>query len=206
MKRYIAITLLFAITSSITFCQALHLDKNWWHDFNGKLGQTEVQLSIYLLDSGHLKGNYCYKKYENKILLTGQLTGDKIELTGFINGKINEHFSGRIFTDSLDRFEGVWNDSSGKKVASFKLTLTSASYASNWEHRYSDYSWTDNDVENFMKRVRNSILTNNKEWIADHIAYPLTTTLNGKTHIKIKDRNQLINNFNKIFHQAFMER
>lgn len=189
------------------FCHALNFDKSWWYDFEGKLGGTGIQLSIYIPDSGEvLKGNYCYKKYETKIQLVGQLKGDQIELTEYLNGKPNGHFNGRVFTDNLDRFEGTWTDSSGTKRIEFKMTLQSACYASTWNHRYSDFSGTDDDVENFMKKVKSSILKGDKEWIANHISYPITTKLNGQQKIKIIDKQQLLNNFDQIFYQGFKEK
>lgn len=201
MKKYIILTfsLLFTLT---TFCQAFQLDKNFWHDFDGKLGGTDIQLSIYLLDNGQLEGNYCYKKYETKIKLVGQITNDKIELTEFINGKLNGHFSGRIFTDKFDWIEGIWSDSTNTKTLNFKLMLD-AVCGGPPDNRYSDLYGTDEDVENFLKRVKSSILHNDKEWIANHINYPLKTTLKKNRKITIKNKKQLIDNFEQIFYPEF---
>ena len=204
MKKYIVLPfLLFTLT---TFCQSFHLDKNSWHDFEGKLGETKVRLSIYLLDGGQLKGNYCYKKYENKIQLIGNIIGDKIELTEFLNGKPNGYLSGKLFTDNLDRFEGIWTDSSKSKTISFKTTLASICAANFFEHRYSDFYVTDDDVEKFMKHVKSSILEGDKEWIANHIRYPINTTLYKNKSVSIKNKKQLINNFDDIFHHEFKEK
>ena len=204
MNRRFVLTFIFIALT--TLCHALNFDKNLWYDFSGKLGATEFQLSIYIPDSGELKGNYCYKKYETKIQLFGQLKGDQIELTEFVHGKPNGHFSGKVFTDNMDRFEGAWTDSSGTRRLDFKMTLESACYAKSSEHRYFDFSGTDNDVENFMKRIKTSVFKGDKEWIANHINYPLTTTLNGHKTIKIKNRQQLIDNFDQIFYQAFKDK
>jgi hypothetical protein len=205
MNKTFILTLAFIFLT--TLCQALNFDKNWWYDFDGKLGGTAIQLSIYIPDSGNvLKGNYCYNKYETKIQLVGQLNDDKIELTEFLNGKPNGHFSGKVFTDNLDRFEGTWTDNSGTKQIEFKMTLQSACYAHSSSHRYSDFSGTDDDVESFMKHVKLSILNGDKEWIADHVNYPISTTLNGQKKITIQNRQQLIDNFEQIFYQKFKEK
>ena len=162
MKKQFLLILVLAMVTTI--CHALSFDKRWWYDFDGKLGESEIQLSIYIPDSGTvLKGNYCYKKYEIKIQLSGQLNGDSIELTEYHDGKPSGHFIGKAFTDNRDRFEGTWTDSMGTKNLSFKMTLSSACYAASSNHRYSGFPGTDDDVENFMKKVKSSILKGDKE-------------------------------------------
>lgn len=69
--------------------------------------------------------------------------------------------------------------------------------------KYSGFYGTDGDVENFMKRVQSSILSEDKEWIAEHTRFPIKTKLNSKKKISIKNKQELISNFNKIFNQEF---
>ncbi len=203
MKKFIILTFLLFTLS--TLCHAFDFDTNKWTDFEGTLGKASIHLSLYRLDNGQLKGNYCYKKYESKIQLTGQITGDKIVITEFLNGKPNGRFEGKVFTDNLDRFEGTWTDSSNTKSIEFKLTLQSIC-GSDFDHRYSDFYGIDDDVEKFMKRVKTSILSGDKEWIANHISYPLKTTVFKDKAITIKNKKQLIDNFDQIFHQEFKDK
>ncbi len=200
MKKFITLTFLLFTLSSL--CQAFDFETHKWTDFEGTLGKGRIQLSLYRLDNGQLKGNYCYKKYESKIQLTGQITGDEIVITEFLNGKPNGRFVGKVFTDKLDRFEGTWTDKSNTKSIEFKLTLQSIC-VSDFGHRYSDFYGTDDDVEKFMKYVKTSILNGDKEWIANHINYPLKTTVFKDKAISIKNKKQLIDNFDQIFHQEF---
>jgi hypothetical protein len=60
------------------------------------------------------------------------------------------------------------------------------------------------DVENFMKRIKNSILNGDKEWIANHISYPLKIHNNNTETLIIQDKKQLIDNFDHIFHSEFV--
>jgi hypothetical protein len=206
MKKFITLTFLLFTLS--TLCHAFNfetIETNTWNDFEGTLGKGRIQLSLYRLDNGQLKGSYCYKKYESKIQLTGQITGDKIVITEFLNGKPNGRFEGKVFTDKLDRFEGTWTDNSNTKSIEFKLTLQSTC-GSDFGHRYSDFYGTDDDVEKFMKHVKTSILNSDKEWIANHINYPLKTTLFKGKAITIKNKKQLIDNFDQIFHQEFKDK
>ena len=179
---------------------------NTCYDFEGVLGDAPIQLSICMGENpDYLTGSYCYKKYENKIRLAGEFNGDQIELNEFLNDKINGHFKGKIFRDDTERFEGIWTDASGKKQLEFKLISMSYVGYTSPNQRYSDYSASDEEIENFMKKIKLSIANDDKEWIAAHTRYPLKTTLNGQKKITIKNEQQLIDNFEQIFHPAFKE-
>jgi len=182
-------------------------NSNICYDYEGTLGEAAIQLSICVPENAEFcDGSYCYKKYENKIKLSGVFNGDQIELTEFINDKPNGFFKGKAFTDDTDRFEGIWTDASGKKQLEFKLTLMSSVSNNPPDYRrYSDFSANDDDVENFMKKVKSSIANSDKEWLANHIRYPLNTTLNGTEKITVKDKQQLIGNFEQIFYPAYKE-
>ena len=203
MNKFTSLTFLLFTLS--TLCHAFEFDTNKWTDFEGILGKTNIQLSLYRLENGQLKGNYCYKKYESKIQLTGEIKGNKIVITEFLNGQPNGKFEGKIFTDNLDRFEGTWTDVSHTKTIEFKLTLQSIC-GSDIEHRYADFYGTDEDVEKFMKQVKASILNGDKEWIANHINYPIKTTLFKNKTTTINNKKQLIDNFDQIFYQAFKDK
>ena len=203
MKKHIILTFLLFTLS--TLCHAFDFDTNKWIDFEGTLGKVSIQLSLYRFDNGELKGNYCYKKHESKIQLTGQITGDKIVITEFLNDKSNGRFEGKFFTDNLNRFEGTWTDSSNTKSVEFKLTRESIC-GSEYDHRYSDFYGSDDDVEKFMKHVKASILNGDKEWIANHVSYPIKTTINKDKAITIKNKKQLIENFDQIFYQEFKDK
>jgi hypothetical protein len=201
-KYYILIVLLFAFSA---VSNAFDFDKNTWTDFEGTLGKANIQLSLYCFENGQLKGNYCYYKYETKIQLIGQLTGDHISITEMVNGKPNGHFEGRVFTDTLDRFEGIWTDRSNNKSIAFALTIKSIC-GTDYVHRYSDFYGTDDDVEKFMTHVKAAVLSSDKEWLANHIYYPLKTTLHKNKRITIKNKKQFIGYFDQIIHQEYKKK
>jgi ankyrin repeat protein len=60
--------------------------------------------------------------------------------------------------------------------------------------------------KNFMKKIKLSILEGNKEWMANHIQYPVTAMLNGENKITINNKQQLTSNFDQIFYPAFKEK
>lgn len=61
----------------------------------------------------------------------------------------------------------------------------------------------ENDVATFMNRVKYSIRKEDKEWMADHILYPISATLNGDQKISIDNKQKFISNFEQIFYPAF---
>jgi hypothetical protein len=200
MNKNTVITLLFILI--VGFCNAFELKPNQWTDFEGTLGTTRIQLSLFLFEDGKVKGNYCYKKFDTKIHFVGEIVDRKsITLSSIDDKKAPETFKGQFFTNEADRFEGTWTNSDGSTFP-FKLTLQSI-VGSNFDSRYTDFFGSDTEVENFMKKVKKASLTNDKKWMANHVYYPLKTTLNGKKTIIIRNKEQFISNFEKIFHPDF---
>lgn len=185
-------------------CSAQALMQGMYNDYEGKLGELDISLSIYSFENGELKGNYCYLKNDTRITLTGKIVDNKIELTEFVNDKPTGHFEGKVFTDTKDRFEGTWTDNSKTNKLIFKLTLGSGVSAS-FGYRYSHYG-TEESIENFMKRVKTAILTKDKQWLANNIHYPIKVHLEGTNEILIKGKNQLLENYDAIFYPAFVEK
>lgn len=200
MKKFILFALL--LLSCISPSHAFDFDANKWTVFEGKLGTTNIQLSLYRFEDGQLKGNYCYQKHDSKINLVGRISGDKIKLTALLNGKPNGYFEGKIFTDNRDRFEGVWKNISRKKIVKFKLTLSSIC-GDDYYHRYTFFYGKDEEIENFMRKVKNSILKGDKQWLAKNISYPIKVHININKLVTIKSKKQLIANFDRIFHKEF---
>lgn len=200
MKKFILFALL--LLSIVLPSHAYDFDVNRWTVFEGKLGISNIQLALYCFDDGRIKGNYYYQRNNRKINLVGEISGDNIKLTELLNGKPNGYFVGKVFTNDRDRFEGIRKDRSRKKTTTFKLTLSSIS-GSDYNDKYTFLSGTDDAVENFMRKVKVSILKGDKSWIANHVSYPIKTSLDKKNRITIKNKKQLINNFYRIFHAEY---
>jgi ankyrin repeat protein len=62
------------------------------------------------------------------------------------------------------------------------------------------------DITHFMKKVKRAIETEDKEWMADHIHYPISAMLPGENKITMNDKQQFISYFEQIFHPAFKEK
>jgi len=175
--------------------------------FDGKLGGTDIRLLIDISEDGNtVKGNYCYCKYDTKIQLEGVMNGDQIELTEFLEGKPNGYFQGRIFTDNAPRFEGTWANAEKTKQLDVKTRSSIGGGGSYTLDKFYDYYGTNEEIEGFMKKVKQSIANGNKEWLSAHINYPLKVKLNGQKDMTIKNKQQFIDNFDQIFYPAYKEK
>ncbi len=197
MKKLSLLSLFFFASFSNSFA----LEKNAWNDFEGKIGTSEMRISLFLFDDGAIKGNYLYKRYQTKIEITGHLKGDEIELTETFNEKETGFFKGKVISDDLERLEGDWNNPSGTKRVKFKMTLATICSGS-YERRYSDLYGTTVEVEGFVKRVKSAILMNDRRWLSNHVCYPISVVV-GKKQLEIVDPKSFSRMFNVIFHPKF---
>jgi hypothetical protein len=177
---------------------------NAWNNFEGKLGNSDMQLSIYLFKDGQIKGNYIIKYTGTKIQLSGERKAGSVILTEYLNNLPGRTFRGKIFTDTVDKFEGIWRDPTQNESLNFSTKLVFFT-AGIYDHRYTDVLGTTGEVEEFIKKVRSSILVNDKEWISEHIHYPLKH-LSGKGFSSINSSQELITFFDEIFSKKFKDR
>ena len=174
---------------------------NTWNNFEGKLGTSDIQMSLYLFKNGDLKGNYIVKYVSTKILLAGTKKENAISLAEQISGQPVRSFAGKIKSDTL---MGTWIDLAPRPALHFFLHHVSSTSGS-FEHRYTDMFGTTENVEQFVQNARSAILSNNKDWIADHIRYPLKH-LTGNGFNGITNKQQMIRHFSQIFTKEYKEK
>lgn len=182
------------------------LVKYFWNDFEGNIGNARVRMGLYLEDSGKITGSYCYNRVDTRISLTGKVQGNTVELTEWIDGKPHARFSGKLKTDSADRFEGSWTSLANNQSTPFRLTYQSNSHGAP-DERYGEFLMgSDQEVEQFMKKIKTAIVKGDRNWLADQFQYPMTTLLNGKTAARIKTKKEFLEKYNQIIHPAFKSR
>lgn len=174
---------------------------NAWNNLEGKLGNSDIQMSLYLFKNGDLKGNYILKYVSTKIVVTGTKKGNAVSLTEQISGQPPRSFVGKILSDTL---VGTWTDIAPRPALHFALRLISST-AGSFEHRYKDLFGTTEDVEQFVQTARSAILSNNKDWVTDHTSYPLKHLV-GKGFNGIGNKEQLIQHFSQIFNKEFKDK
>lgn len=170
------------------------LSINAWNTFEGNLGKIQIQMSIYLFNDSTIKGNYVIRDSTKKNLITGYKKGDTVVLKE-VNSKAI--FKGIVSTDTFDIFEGTWLDRTEVATKKFKLYLSDIHGAS-YDNQYDDFLGTSEEVESFVFNVKTAILDGNKEWIANHISYPIHVVLK-KRRTSINNKEELIKHFNEIF-------
>lgn len=188
----------YLLVQSNVFSYSLDLELNQWYDFTGKLDDKSIQLSFYTLKSGKLIGSFCSITNEPKVLLSGNVKGNEIYLTASLNGKITDELTGKIFTDDQDRLEVSWQKMPNGVKSIFKAVLLSVT-AGTADKRYSHIVGSDAAVEEFVSDVKKSVLMGDKIWLANNLFYPLKVRISEKLILNLKNKNQFLSHYDKIF-------
>ena len=200
MKKIFLVAYLLVQSSVLSF--SLDLELNQWYDFTGKMDDKSIQLSFYTLKSGKLIGSFCSLTNEPKVLLSGNVRGNEIYLTASLNGKITDELIGKIFTDDQDRLELDWRKIPSDKKSIFKSVLLSVT-AGTESKRYSQMVGSDAAVEQFISDVKKAVLKGDKIWLADNLFYPLKISISEKLVLNLKNKNQFLLQYDKIFTADF---
>ncbi|MEY4031067.1 MAG: hypothetical protein RJA90_2360 [Bacteroidota bacterium] len=200
MKKILLVAYLLVQSSVFSF--SLDLELNQWYDFMGKLGDKSIQLSFYTLKSGKLIGSFCSLANEPKVLLSGNVKGNEIYLTASLNGKITDELTGKIFTDDQDRLEVSWRKMPNGVNGIFKAVLSSVTTGTEGK-RYSHIVGSDAAVEEFVSDAKKAISKGDKIWLAANLFYPLKVRISEKSSVVLKNKNQFLLQYDKIFTTAF---
>jgi hypothetical protein len=199
MKKIFLVAYLLVQTSVFSF--SLDLELNQWYDFTGKTDDKSIKLSFYTLKAGKLIGSYCSTANEPKVLLSGNVKGNEIYLTASLNGKITDELIGKIFTDDQDRLEVSWQKMPKGVKSIFKSVLLSVT-AGTESKRYSHIVGSDAAVEEFVSDAKKAISKGDKIWLAANLFYPLKVRISEKSSVVLKNKNQFLLQYDKIFTTA----
>ncbi|MDP4579391.1 MAG: hypothetical protein NWS66_05780 [Saprospiraceae bacterium] len=200
MKKIFLVAYLLVQSSVFSF--SLDLELNQWYDFTGKLDNKSIQLSFYTLKSGKLIGSFCSITNEPKVLLSGNVIGNEIYLTASLNGKTTDELSGKIFTDDQDRLEVSWRKMPNGVKSIFKAVLSSVTAGTEGK-RYSHIVGSDAAVEEFVYDAKKAISKGDKIWLAANLFYPIKVRISEKSSVVLKNKNQFLLQYDKIFTTAF---
>jgi hypothetical protein len=196
----------FFLISQITLLQAAELKRHWWYDFEGSLSGADIQLSIYVADSGRVSASYCFRQEEVKFYLDGTVDGNNIRLFQKVDGQVVAQITGTVFINGNDRLEALWSTGADADPMYLGAKLTSMVSGALNGKRYADMDGNDEAVEAFMKKVRSAIVNKETEWLADNIRFPLKVSMGKKKKVTIRNRTQFISNAEKIINRVFMEK
>ncbi len=201
MKNTILITLLCILRLPSLF--AFDLDVDHWTDYSGNLEGKAISVSLYRFSNNQIRGHYYFIGTDSKIYLAGKIKGNEITVWEIINKQPQAMLKGQFFTDSIDKFEGLWFKHNRK--IPFKLnvnTIVGGSYGD----RYAFLKGTTAQVEQFAKQVKLAIILGDKKWLSLNVSYPIKTSLNGKKQIIIRSMSQFIEQYDRIFYSGFVDK
>lgn len=183
----------------------IKLDKGY-HDYEGYINNNlKIIMSLYPSENDMI-GSYFYDSQRKEIQLKGKLEGNKIVLSEYDESGTNTGtFRGTI--DANEKVEGTWTSSDGKKSYPFTLNLTSIINGSSYGKRYAvaiSDNRTDQDVENFVNNIQSYIKSDNKEQLAELVAYPISVKIKDK-YANIQNKDEFIKNYDKIFYPKYKE-
>lgn len=190
----------FLLLQHVSWC--FTFNTNTWMDFSGKVNNKTVYLSLFQTNEGVLYGSYIDCDRKNKVLITGEISGNQVHLIGLLKGKEVEEFNLKNISDSTDRLQGsrVIKSTKQKSLVSFRLE---AMCGGTLEHRYGDYFGVDDDVEQFMADIQTAVRTNDKVWMSKNVQYPIVVLVGQKKKLTIKNEAAFIQQYDKIFSVAF---
>lgn len=193
MKK--VILALFLLLATISNAQTIQ--KYFWTAFEGTIGKNEIVVNIYCDSTGNLTGDYCYKKYETRIPLKGKINNNALYLDELIDNKINARFNGKI-NESDNTVSGKWSSTQNSDMA-FSLRLASKTGGTP-ENRY---GFGDNEkTETFFKKIKTSILKDDKAWLSKNIKYPISVNIASK-RVKVKTAKDFVAKYSKIMNAKY---
>jgi hypothetical protein len=128
--------------------------------------------------------------------------GNEIYLTASLNGKITDELTGKIFTDDQDRLEVSWRKMPNGVKSIFKAVLSSVTAGTEGK-RYSHIVGSDAAVEEFVSDAKKAISKGDKIWLAANLFYPIKVRISEKSSVVLKNKNQFLLQYDKIFTTAF---
>jgi hypothetical protein len=175
---------------------------DFWHDFEGEIGKNKIDLSLYLFKNGEVKGSYIMNNSEHKIPVFGYMREDsliikdtssneKMTIISTMKDSVNDNdFSGYCFV--------------GRNRFNFNVenrTRTGGTF----KNRYKPgvYYGEDSEIELFAKQIKKALINKDREWVSNHVKYPITINL-GNSKKVIATKLSLLSYYDRIFNEPFI--
>jgi hypothetical protein len=99
----------------------------------------------------------------------------------------------------------TWRNIITDKKSIFNSVLMSSNSGTSAK-RYTHLLGSDKALESFIVTIKKAIANNDKMWIADHLFYPVRVRISEKSTLAIKNKNQLLLQYDKIFTPAMKQK
>ena len=171
-----------------------------YYFYNGTINNNiPITMSIYPIEKD-IVGTYYYEGHINEMNLKGKAGDKNIILYEYDEtGKNTGIFKGTM-SDIVGKIEGTWISVDNKISYPFVLKLEGGLPGAEYGKKYAQIvnNKSDQDVENFVSKIKSYIINNKNEQLAEEIRYPINVKINNKV-IKIRNKDDLVKNYNKIF-------
>lgn len=176
-----------------------------YYDYQGTISNNmPIYMTVYPLGKD-LVGSYFYESQRKEINLKGKAGEKEIILYEYDEtGKKTGVFKGTMST--VDKIEGTWSRADNKKSYPFTLSLVSILPGAEYGKRYAGAinAASDQDVEEFARKIQSYVLNENKEQLSKEIKYPITVKIDDKA-TTIQSKDEFIKNYDKIFHSKYKQ-
>lgn len=192
--------------------QQVELMEGFWSDFEGKLGEDTITMTLYPDKNNQIQGNYCNEsKNLHKIVLSGAVIDTFIVLETLdvnnqiitFHGQLKEAYQEKEYLGTF--YSGTVTNNTTGNTQPFRLAHNRSS-GGTLEHRYMDLFATNDEVDAFVGKMKTAILQKNKKWLAQHLNYPIEASVSKGNIKNIVDERMFIANFDVIFPEAFLLR
>lgn len=194
-------------------------EEEWLVNYRGVLkGDTPIGMTL-IFEGTELRGSYFHEKSMKDVSLRGKFVGErefvleelspKGKVVGTFKGSFPEKDPGGHFNNAKLQYEvlnGAWTSADGKKSHPFYAYLDNATPRSKGAGRYSE-AGVANDAafEKAVQKFRKAVLDRKKKAVAAQVAFPVEANIDGKEK-SIKDAEEFLANYDKIFHDGFYEK
>lgn len=203
--KYVLCLLAFYTCFNYSFGQAKPtLKAGFYNRFKGTLNGEKIRMLLRpSKNSTIITGKLCNMK-NKKIGIRGSYDKQKITLTaidsgkviGYFKGILHEKYEGKNYISTF--YKGTWQNATKTVTSEFDLLTTGYHYGSGALKHYLLEFGTDNEVDDFVFKLRKSILEDDIEWISDNINYPIRVSISKEKIVKIPNKKEFIKNYYKV--------
>lgn len=199
MKKIKFLFIITALLSRQSIVSAQSLAMNKWNDLIGSVDYKEFQVSLFPFADSTVKGSWCFLGGSTRRLLTGSISNSIITVRGddgirfrisFKN--ISEEYSDKFECQYVDKIDGMIDNPQ-------PVTLTlSAVGDGTFKHRYLQFPQSDQVVEEFATKVKNAMMTDDKQWLAKSLHYPISCEEEDGEFVTVRTSSQFLTEYSKI--------
>lgn len=177
-------------------------ESGFWYDYKGNIHGEPINIYLSRVDdTNFLEGNHCDGQSGTKTQIRGYWKSDSVWLSHYQKDSVFGSFKGIIDQDK--NIIGQWTIAEQKTKTNLDLTFDHMVAKGPMGRRYPGLYGTDAAIEDFMKKIKTAALVKDKEWLSNHIGYPLNVKLNKNQRFTISNKKEFLAVFEQVFNDSF---